>query len=102
VIFSKTFNAVVATVLFACTLGVLVAVGMFGAVRVFEQMGEGLGFLPNRWAENNLILMIEIAGVAALPVALWFVAWFYRKAQAAEEKLKDYKYVPPAATSGKS
>jgi hypothetical protein len=45
---SPIVRAVTAAILFASTLGVLVAVGGFGVVRIVSQMGEGLGFLPNR------------------------------------------------------
>ena len=60
--------AVIATVLLACTLGVLVAVGSFGVIRMVASMGEGLGMLSARWGENNVGLMMEISGVMALPV----------------------------------
>lgn len=92
---SKTFTAVVATVLFACTLGVLVSVGTFGVVRVIEQMAEGLGLLPSRWAENNMTLLLEISGISGVPVAGWFVFWFFRKATKAEDILEGYTYQPP-------
>ena len=98
---TRTFNAIAATILFACTLGVLVAIGTFGAVRMMEQMGEGLSLLPPRWAENNFSLMLEISVAAAIPVALWFVAWFYRKAIRAENSLDGYKYNPPKTGGGK-
>ena len=35
--------AVIASVLFASTLGVLIVVASFGFMRLMEQMGEGLG-----------------------------------------------------------
>lgn len=96
-----TFNVIAATILFACTLGVLVAIGTFGVVRMMEQMGEGLSLLAPRWAENNFSLMLEISVAAAIPVALWFVAWFYRKAIRAEMSLVGYKYTPPKTGGGK-
>ncbi|MBM3515124.1 MAG: hypothetical protein FJX59_15650 [Alphaproteobacteria bacterium] len=99
---SKTFTAIVATILFACTLGVLVSVGTFGVVRIFEQMAEGLGFLPQRWAENNTALLMEISGVAGVPVAAWFILWFYRKATTAERALDGYTYQPPKSGPDKA
>lgn len=99
---SPTVRAVIAAILFASTLGVLVAVGAFGVVRIISQMAEGLGILPNRWGEENIMTMMTLAGVIAAPVAIWFVFWFYRKAQAAESALQTYTYVPPAQPGGKS
>lgn len=98
---SRTFTVIVATILFACTIGVLAAVGMFGVVRMFEQMGEGLGFLSARWAENNFSLMVEISIAVAIPVALWFILWFYRKAVKAEAALAGYAYKPPSTGAEK-
>lgn len=97
---SPTVRAVLAAILFASTLGVLVAVGGFGVVRIISQMGEGLSLLPNRWGEENIGMMMILAGVIALPVAVWFVFWFYRRAIAAETALQTYKYVPPNQPSG--
>jgi hypothetical protein len=88
-------SALVSAVLFACTLGVLIAVASFGLIRMFEQMGEGLGLVPSRWGENNPQLLLEISTLSALPVVVWFVVWFYRKAVAAETNLKGYRYTPP-------
>ena len=45
--------------------------------------------------------MLEISVAAAIPVALWFVAWFYRKAIRAEMSLVGYKYNPPKTGGGK-
>ncbi|MCB2108505.1 MAG: hypothetical protein KDE14_12440 [Rhodobacteraceae bacterium] len=92
---SKLFAAV-ATVLFACTLGVLVAVGAFGVIKMCASMLEGLDVLPIRWSENNLPMMLEISGVAAIPVMIWFLAWFFKRAAAAEAALSDYTYSPPS------
>jgi hypothetical protein len=79
--------ALLTTVLFAGTLGVLIAVAGFGIIRVFEEILEALGILPTRWGENNVIILLELAGAASVPVVLWFSAWFYRKALAAERIL---------------
>ena len=94
--------ALVASVLFASTLGVLMGVGAFGLMRTLEQAGEGLGLVPPRWGENNLDLMLEISAIAALPVVVWFVVWFYKKAVKAEENLRGYKYAPPPSPSAKA
>jgi hypothetical protein len=99
---SPVFSAVVATVLFGSTLGVLVAVGMFGVIRIGQSMIEALGMLPPRWGENNVTLMMEISGALAVPVVVWFVVWFYRKALKAERDLEGYRYTPPQQTSGKT
>ena len=87
--------ALISSVLFACTLGVLIVVGSFGFMRVMEQMGEGLGLTPPRWAENNPDILLAISSISAIPVVIWFVVWFYKKAVVAETNLKDYRYTPP-------
>ncbi len=79
--------ALLTTVLFAGTLGVLIAVAGFGIIRLFEEMAEALGILPTRWGENNVLILLELAGACSVPVVLWFSAWFYRKALAAERIL---------------
>jgi len=81
--------------LFASTLGVLIVVASFGFLRVLEQMGEGLGLVPSRWGENNTNLMFQISAVMAIPVVIWFVLWFYKKAVVAETGLQNYRYVAP-------
>ncbi|MHB1204160.1 MAG: hypothetical protein ACYCZX_01225 [Rhodospirillaceae bacterium] len=80
-------NAVITTVLFAGTLGVLIAVTGFGVIRIAEEMLEALGALPLRWGENNVAALMGIAGVASIPVVIWFSFWFYRKALNAERIL---------------
>lgn len=80
-------NAVITTVLFAGTLGVLIAVTGFGVIRLLEEMLEALGTLPLRWGENNVGTLMGIAGVASIPVVVWFSFWFYRKALSAERIL---------------
>ncbi len=79
--------ALLTTVLFAGTLGVLIAVAGFGIIRIGEEMLEALGILPTRWGENNVIILLQLAGAASVPLVLWFSAWFYRKALAAERIL---------------
>jgi hypothetical protein len=79
--------AVLTTILFAGTLGVLMAVAGFGIIRLVEEMLEAVGVLPVRWGENNVGLLLQLAGVLSIPVVLWFSAWFYRKALAAEKIL---------------
>jgi hypothetical protein len=98
---SPKLAALVASVLFASTLGVLIGVGAFGLIRMVEQMGEGLGLIPGRWGENNPDLMVQISGLAAVPVVIWFVVWFYKKALKAEQNLQGYKYAPPPSPSTK-
>jgi hypothetical protein len=80
-------NAVITTVLFAGTLGVLIAVTGFGVIRLLEEMAEALGILPVRWGENNVATLMGVAGVASIPVVVWFSFWFYRKALNAERIL---------------
>lgn len=80
-------NAVITTILFAGTLGVLIAVTGFGVIRIVEEMMEALGVLPLRWGENNVGTLMGIAGVASIPVVIWFSFWFYRKALNAERIL---------------
>jgi hypothetical protein len=79
--------AILTTILFAGTLGVLIAVAGFGMIRVGEEMLEALGVLPARWGENNVILLLQLSGVVAVPLVIWFSLWFYRKALAAERIL---------------
>ncbi len=79
--------ALLTTILFASTLGVLIAVAGFGVIRLFEEMMEALGILPVRWGENNVIILMQLAGAASVPVVLWFSIWFYKKAVAAERIL---------------
>jgi hypothetical protein len=88
--------AAVTTVLFSGTLGALIAVAGFGVLRIGEQMLEAVGVLPLRWGENNVTLLMAIAGVLSLPAVAWFGAWFFRKAAAGERRLDGYKYTPPS------
>jgi len=85
------------TVLFAGTLGVLIAVAGFGIIRLFEEMLEALGVLPARWGENNVFLLLQIAGLVSVPIVIWFSVWFYRKALSAERVLLAQEHAPPAA-----
>ena len=79
--------ALLTTVLFASTLGVLIAVAGFGVIRIFEEMAEALGILPIRWGENNVVILLQLAGALSVPLVIWFSLWFYRKALAAERIL---------------
>ncbi len=79
--------ALLTTVLFAGTLGVLIAVAGFGVIRLVEEMMEALGILPVRWGENNVALLMQLSGAASVPVVVWFSFWFYKKAVAAERVL---------------
>jgi hypothetical protein len=88
-------SSVVSTVLFAGTLGVLIAVASFGVLRIGESMLEALGYLPLRWGENNVDVLMTLSLLLSLPVVAWFVVWFYKKAIVAEEKLVGYEYHPP-------
>ena len=89
--------ALLTTVLFAGTLGVLIAVAGFGVIRVVEEMAEALGILPVRWGENNVLLLLQLAGLLSIPVVLWFSAGFYRKALAAERLLTAQEAAAAAA-----
>ncbi|MEQ9448281.1 MAG: hypothetical protein RLN70_05145 [Rhodospirillaceae bacterium] len=93
------FAAIASTVLFSGTVGVLIAVAGFGLLRIGEQMLEAVGLIPMRWGEQNVFLMMEISGVASLPVIVWFAWWFYRQAIAGERRLVGYKYSPPDTDS---
>jgi hypothetical protein len=84
---NPTVIALLTTVLFASTLGVLIAVAGFGFIRVFEEMMEALGILPSRWGENNVPILMELAGACSVPIVLWFSFWFFRKAVSAERIL---------------
>lgn len=90
--------AVLTTVLFAGTLGVLIAVAGFGVIRLAEEMMEALGVLPVRWGENNVGVLMQLSGAASVPVVLWFSFWFYKKAVAAERVLTAQEAVQAAAT----
>lgn len=89
--------AVLTTVLFAGTLGVLIAVAGFGVIRLAEEMMEALGVLPVRWGENNVGLLMQLSGAASVPVVLWFSFWFYKKALAAERVLTAHEAVQASA-----
>ena len=79
--------AIITTILFAGTLGVLIAVTGFGIIRMGEDMMEALGMLPLRWGENHPAALMEIAGVASIPVVAAFSVWFFKKALSAERIL---------------
>jgi hypothetical protein len=88
-------SGLVATVLFAGTLGVLLTVAAFGLFRIGGQALEALGHLPLRWGENNIDLLLELSLAASAPLVVWFTLWFYKRARNAEEGLVGYKYTPP-------
>lgn len=88
---SPTLIAAVATIVFIGTLGLLLVVAGFGVIRVVEEMLEALGFLPPRWGENNLLILVQIAAAISAPIVAWFSVWFYRKSRAAEIKMLDYE-----------
>ena len=90
-----TTHAAVATILFAGTLGVLVAVTVFGFTRLGDQMLEAINVLPMNWGSNHLDILIDVAIAASLPFVIWFCAWFFKKAREAEARLAGYKYNPP-------
>ena len=91
----STIRAAAATTLFAGTLGVLIAVTVFGVTRLADQMLEAISVLPMDWGEHHLDILIDIAIAASLPFVIWFCAWFFKKARETETRLADYKYTPP-------
>lgn len=91
----STLHAAIATVLFAGTLGVLIAVTVFGIARVGDQMLEAVNLIPLHWGESHNGTLLDIALTASLPVVVWFSWWFFRERRAAEAKLAGYTYTPP-------
>ena len=91
----NTVDAVVSTVLFAGTLGVLIAVAVFGITRLGDQMLESINVIPLHWGESHIDILLDIALAASLPVVAWFSFWFFKKARIAEAKLTGYKYIAP-------
>ena len=81
------FIAILTTILFAGTLGVLIAVAGFGVIRIVEDMAEALGALPLRWGENNVNTLLAASGLVSIPVVAGFGVWFFRKALNAERIL---------------
>ncbi len=94
---SPTLISSVATIVFIGTLGLLLVVAGFGVIRVIEEMAEALGFLPPRWGENNLLILVELAAAISAPIVAWFSVWFFKKARAAEMKMQAYETSKPAA-----
>ncbi len=94
---SPTLTATVATIVFIGTLGLLLVVAGFGIIRVIEEMFEALGFLPARWGENNLIILVQLAGLISAPIVAWFSVWFFRRSLAAEIKLHETEDAAKAA-----
>ena len=84
---TPTLIAATATIVFIGTLGLLLVVAGFGVIRVCEEAAEALGFLPPRWGENNLIVLLECAGAISVPIVAWSSVWFFRKSRAAEKRL---------------
>jgi hypothetical protein len=95
-------NAIAATVLVSGTLGALLGIVLFGVVRIADQGLEAVGVLPLRWGEQNLPILMTIAGIATLPFLASFIVWFWRLAVRAERDLVGYKYVPPRVDSVQS
>lgn len=91
-----TLSSIVATVLFGGTFGMLLTVASFGLLRIGQSALEALGHLPLRWGENNLDTLLEISLAVSLPLVIWFVTWFYKRAFKAEQELVGYKYTPPS------
>ncbi len=81
------FIAILTTILFAGTLGVLIAVAGFGVIRVVEDAAEAVGILPLRWGENNVNTLLAASGIVSIPVVAGFAVWFFKKALAAERLL---------------
>lgn len=88
-------RAAAATTLFASTLGVLIAVTVFGIARIADQALESISVLPLNWGEAHIDILMDIAVAASLPMVIWFTIWFFKKAQDAEVKLAAYSYTPP-------
>ena len=65
---NATFSGIVSTVLFAGTLGVLITVAAFGLLRIGEQAAEALGYLPLRWGENNIDVLLELSLACSAPL----------------------------------
>lgn len=98
---SPTLIASAATIIFIGTLGLLLIVAGFGVIRIIEDMGEALGFIPSRWGENNPMVLVQIAAVISAPVVVWFSVWFFKKSRDAEIRLVgvDTKPRKPTAAS---
>lgn len=95
-VFSRSnISAAVPTVLFAGTLGVLIAVTVFGVARVFDQALESINLVPIRWGENHIDILADIALVVSLPMVVAFSLWFFKKARKIEDGLEGYTYNPP-------
>ena len=91
---SPPLIAVTATIVFVGTLGLLLVVGGFGVIRVGEEALEALGMLSPRWGENNLKVLVGMAGLISAPVVIWFGVWFFRKALAGEQRMAAYVAAP--------
>jgi hypothetical protein len=91
---SPALIAATATIVFVGTLGLLLVVGGFGVIRVAEDSMEALGMLAPRWGENNLKVLVGLAGLFSAPVVIWFGVWFFRKALAGEQRMAAYVPAP--------
>jgi hypothetical protein len=96
---NPTVIAILTTLLFASTLGVLIAVAGFGVIRIGQEMMEGVGILPQRWGENNVAFLMELAAACSVPLVAWFSFWFYRKALHSERILTAQEAEARAAKS---
>jgi hypothetical protein len=85
-----------ATVLFGGTLAVLIAVAAFGMIRVGSQGVEAMGYLPLRWGENNMDMLVYLSLGVSLPLVVLFVLWFFKRAVKSEAALVGYRYSPPS------
>jgi hypothetical protein len=92
---SPTLISAVATTVFVGTLGLLLVVAGFGVIRIIEEMAEALGFLPARWGENNLMVLVQLAAAMSAPIVAWSSVWFFKKARAAEIKMQAYEASKP-------
>ena len=92
---NPTISGIMATLLFAGTLAVLMTVAAFGFLRIGEQGLEALGYLPLRWGENNIDVLLELSVALSAPLVIIFMKWFFNRARAAEQSLVGYKYAPP-------
>ena len=96
---SPTLISAVATVIFVGTLGLLLVVAGFGIIRIIEDMGEALGFVPSRWGEANPLVLIQIAAAISAPIVVWFSVWFFKKAREAEIRMHKHE-APAKPTAG--
>ena len=87
----------ITTVLFAGTLGVLIAVTGFGVIRIVEDMLEAVGVLPLRWGENNVLTLAYIAGGGEESQCGWLTDKFGLSWQIVPEMLPEFLSDPAKA-----